>query len=307
MDKVIQIEKNLNPKQRPITDKYEKILRQYTSNKNCVICNNGILDGNILVNGEEYHEDCYNKLLKEVDQIKKNIDLSQSLINQRKLSIERNIKLIHKSRGFINKFKAAIGTTYIDEKDIYQKRRIIENEINDNEEKIIVKKKELIDKKKLIEYIYDHWPGYPPDWERRSNEIRKEREVCEVCGNSHGLHVHHRINIQNGGNHKKNNLVLLCEECHGEIHHQDFRDKEFDFKDGLSSFGKKLKLINQAIPQKQKIFFHYTKRTGEKSKRTIEPHKIKRVGHSLCLKGFCHLRNDGRTFAIKRMRKVKLK
>ncbi|MHA1677946.1 MAG: WYL domain-containing protein [Promethearchaeota archaeon] len=300
------MEKNRNLENSPFLDKYEKKLREYINNKKCIICNEGILNGNILVNGEEYHEDCYNKLLNEANQIEKDIDSSQSLINQRKLSLEKNIKLIHKSRGLLNKFKTAIGTTYIDEKVLYQERKKIENDINDNEEQIIVFKEKLIERKKLIEYIYDNWPGYPPDWERRSNEIREERRVCEACGNIRRLHVHHRNNVKNGGNHKRDNLVLLCEECHGEIHHQDFRDKEFDFKDGVSSFGKKLKLINQAISQEQKIFFHYTKRTGEKTKRTIEPQTIKRVGHSLCVKGFCYLRNDGRTFAIKRMRQVKL-
>ncbi len=283
------------------------ILREYISNKNCIICKKGILNENVLVNGEEYHEDCYKNLLKEIDRIEKELDSCHSLINQNKISLDRKIKLISKSKGFVNKFKAAIGTTYIDEQALYQERKKIENEINEREEQKIVLEKDLSAHNEIIKHLYDYWPGYPPDWESRSNEIRKEREVCEVCGNSRRLHVHHRVNIKNGGNHKRDNLVLLCEECHGEIHHQDFRDKEFDFSDGVSSFGKKLKLINQAISEDQKIFFHYRKRNGEKSKRTIEPQTIKRVGYSLCVKGFCYLRNDKRTFAIKRMRKLKLK
>ncbi len=72
------------------------------------------------------------------------------------------------------------------------------------------------------------------------------------------------------------------------------------------SFGKKIKLINYAISQNKKIHFNYRKFTGEKSKRTISPETTNRIRRTWCVEGFCFLRNEDRTFAIKRMRNLEI-
>lgn len=272
----------------------------------CVICSKIALSGNTLVNGNVYHDRCYQGLLKNINKIGNDLDFFHSEINKSRSSLDKSIKLISKSRGAINKLRAAIGVSYIDEKSIWQERKRIENEISEREQHTNLLEKELVGFKGQVKKLYDSWPGYPPDWEERGDEIRSEREECEACGESWNLHVHHRIGIRNGGNHTSENLVLLCEECHGEIHHQDFSGKEFEFSERISSFGKKLKLINHAISQNKKILFNYRKFDGEKSKRTICPELTKRVGRSLCVSGFCYLRNEERIFAIKRMRNLNI-
>lgn len=45
---------------------------------------------------------------------------------------------------------------------------------------------------------------------------------------------------------------------------------------------------------------------GEQSHRTIRPAEIKMVGNSRCVGGFCHMRNEDRTFAIDRISKLVL-
>ncbi len=72
------------------------------------------------------------------------------------------------------------------------------------------------------------------------------------------------------------------------------------------SFGKKIKLINTAISQNKKINFNYRKFSGEKSKRTISPETTNIIRRTWCVGGFCYLRNEDRTFAIKRMRNLKI-
>ena len=72
------------------------------------------------------------------------------------------------------------------------------------------------------------------------------------------------------------------------------------------SFRKKIKLINYAISQNKKINFNYRKFSGEKSKRTISPETTNRIRRTWCVAGFCYLRNENRTFAIKRMRNLKI-
>lgn len=43
---------------------------------------------------------------------------------------------------------------------------------------------------------------------------------CEECGYSvvPVLHIHHIISRSNGGSDTRNNLILVCANCHGEIH-----------------------------------------------------------------------------------------
>lgn len=72
------------------------------------------------------------------------------------------------------------------------------------------------------------------------------------------------------------------------------------------AFGKRIKLINTAISQNKKINFNYRKFSGEKSKRTISPETTIKIRRTLCVAGFCYLRNEERTFAIKKMRNLKI-
>jgi WYL domain len=67
-----------------------------------------------------------------------------------------------------------------------------------------------------------------------------------------------------------------------------------------------VKLLEWAIQSSQKVQFSYEKRNGEKSDRTVTPIDFKTVEQTLCLEGYCHLRRAKRTFAIKRMRDIRI-
>jgi len=74
---------------------------------------------------------------------------------------------------------------------------------------------------KLVEYIYDYWPDYPPDWRlRRRAILKRDQEKCTKCHSSNErwnpLHIHHIKKLRNGGSNKPDNLITLCKNCHSK-------------------------------------------------------------------------------------------
>lgn len=58
-----------------------------------------------------------------------------------------------------------------------------------------------------------------PQWKSRRNQVVRKKKVCELCGSSDHLNVHHKY-YSNGtqknilGNEPNYLLTLLCEDCH---------------------------------------------------------------------------------------------
>lgn len=46
----------------------------------------------------------------------------------------------------------------------------------------------------------------------------EEAPVCFLCKNNGPFHRHHKIFRSQGGSNSSDNLVLLCEVCHGAVH-----------------------------------------------------------------------------------------
>lgn len=50
----------------------------------------------------------------------------------------------------------------------------------------------------------------------------KARKKCRICGRKKGKHeafqIHHKIPVSQGGKHIHTNLILVCPECHIQIH-----------------------------------------------------------------------------------------
>jgi len=46
----------------------------------------------------------------------------------------------------------------------------------------------------------------------------RDKCKCTKCESEQKLHIHHIIHFAKGGQHKLNNLVLLCAKCHAEQH-----------------------------------------------------------------------------------------
>lgn len=174
------------------------------------------------------------------------------------------------------------------------------------------KKRDIISQRKSrLFHVYGFWPERPPDWHKRSSLILSEQECCQECGAFETeKHVHHKIPISKGGNHTPHNLIVLCRECHESEHggrnlskyRSDFNSKA----NHESAFQKRYSLLREAANDQVAVKFSYRKYSGERSIRVFYPDSFEKVGTSLCVRGYCTLREDERIFAIRRISRLKI-
>lgn len=71
-------------------------------------------------------------------------------------------------------------------------------------------------------------------------EIRnRDSNVCKNCFNSFdgvGLQVHHIIPVSNGGSDDYENLILLCHDCHKNVHQKGWNEYTEQFFAYTKSF-----------------------------------------------------------------------
>jgi predicted DNA-binding transcriptional regulator YafY len=80
-----------------------------------------------------------------------------------------------------------------------------------------------------------------------------------------------------------------------------------------SDYSSETELVRKAINETKNIEFMYCK-PSEKTykKRVVRPSQILEINHeydlgsTLCVRGYCYLRKDERTFAFKRMQELKI-
>ena len=156
----------------------------------------------------------------------------------------------------------------------------------------------------ILEPVHDLWLTYPPDWEeRRQNAIATSR-FCSRCGTDNRLQVHHQRPVGQGGTHKPANLVVLCRSCHQGRHGgAQFGARPADPSPRVAEI---IRTLQSAIENGNCVHFHYEKCDGERSKRRMLPSSFETIGErdSLCVRGFCLLRKEERTFAVRRMSRV---
>jgi hypothetical protein len=258
----------------------------------CVICGQEPTDGRSLCDGRVYHDACYQALVGASKQLQMAMEQARLRLAECERTIARAGSLGHKIRVFF-------GGEAIDVSRLRQELSKIEME-----EQRLGRDAEL--NWRQLRELWDFWPEYPPDWDQRQHTARTAAGSCERCHSHRHLHVHHRVRRGNGGNHRPENLEVLCEKCHGREHRKDFSGRKFRDDTHPSAFAQRIEILRSAIANQQAVRFSYRKYDGESSTRTITPKLLKQVGHSLCVEGWCHLRNDTRSFAIRRMRGVKL-
>jgi len=64
-------------------------------------------------------------------------------------------------------------------------------------------------------------PLYPENWNNlRWFMFKKAGYICQYCGNyaKGDLHLHHKRPVRMGGSHDESNLIVLCSECHYNVH-----------------------------------------------------------------------------------------
>lgn len=63
---------------------------------------------------------------------------------------------------------------------------------------------------------------YGRAWKRIRDKYVSEHPLCEMCLKlgkiTPTVEVHHILPINEGGDHKRSNLMALCKECHNKIH-----------------------------------------------------------------------------------------
>lgn len=257
----------------------------------CVICGRSHKATEVLLNGTVYHKECYVELNNEIDETDLRVKSNERQVEQLEFQLREAGTLIYKIKAFFSGNKT-------DVESVKRQIELIRKDIHE-----LANKKSRL--KEVLTDLYTFWPTYPPDWEDRRLQVRSRSDYCEECGTFYGqLHIHHSIPISKGGSHAIDNLVLLCEDCHTKVH----GGMEFSYSDfaRIGAFGRRVNLIQNAIRDRGILHFHYRKYDGQRSVRSISPEGLKQVGKSLCVYGYCYLRDDSRTFAIKRMKGVKV-
>lgn len=154
-----------------------------------------------------------------------------------------------------------------------------------------------------IMMVNDYWPTYPDDWESRKHIILENADhECESCGeDGKPLHVHHIKELSAGGSNRLDNLICLCEDCHNEVHN-GLLAKGIDIRKG-----KNRTKIDDAINRDRNIEFTYKDTKGNYTRRTAKPLRYVKTPHgAAAVRAFCYLRNEERTFVIRKMSKMKV-
>lgn len=265
---------------------------------NCQLCNIEISNGLQLSNGEMIHDTC-------VDLIETKLKEYISRIRNIEYEIYQYQSELKKTDSLLYKFGAFINIYHIDTDKIRTNIKL-------QEDQIYSIKAYVVELKNRTEPIYDYYLSYPPDWDIRKEMVaNRDGEACTTCRSTGSLHLHHKNPLSKGGNNKISNLKLLCRDCHSSEH--GGRDFSETFSSNETAFSKRVSTLRYAIAQGKKVKFKYKKFTDDDYvERIVTPSNIINIAHrrdsgnTLCVKGFCELRNDDRTFALKRMKGLKI-
>lgn len=264
----------------------------------CRICRGVVPEGIHLSDGGMIHESCLESIQGKELEIKNEIYAQQEILNRLKGEIERR-------EGLIFKILSIFSKPDVDIVDIEKKIQTIKKNIEQLSSSFVSLQANSAT-------LYDYFLTYPPDWEeRRRQVVERDGDQCSKCGNWSHLHLHHITPLSKGGSNKIINLKMLCENCHSKDHCG--RDFSGEFNSSETAFSKRVANIRYAIANGKRINFGYRKLEEINHKqRTITPAELINVDHhrdggsTLCVRGYCELRKTERTFALKRMRGLKV-
>lgn len=305
----------------------------------CKICSNeNFIQGidTLLSNGEFVHNNCYKKLLDKITEGDSQIKHIESEINSitHKIDILRyELANYSKTLDLTTRVSVLIfgKNKLLKEKENHLHKQIydLNNLISNKKSLRELKKSDWIKQRNEIQInlaaIYDFWPTYPPDWNIRTENLRKYGYCAKCCitrdeitnenkkrfkVNLRSLQVHHLKPLKDGGNNKPENLILICNKCHEKIHGFSINNNNKP-KDIRSQFTEKIDLINSAIKNQKRIQITYVDFSKNTSKRIVIPNLItdKLDGKpnsrdNLYLVGFCETRMEIRHFTISKIRTI---
>lgn len=118
----------------------------------------------------------------------------------------------------------------------------------------------------------------------------------------------HEIPLSEGGTNEMGNLELICGSCHVSMFGKGDIFGSFTLDAEQSEFTEYYKEIQYAIDSNHRIQFDYKKpKVKSWMSRVVVPERFLNIpnnresGQTLCVEGFCELRQDIRVFALERM------
>ena len=163
--------------------------------------------------------------------------------------------------------------------------------------------------KSVLTALYDHLPCWPPDWdERKRRVIRENGSICSHCDEEQDVYLLHDIPVFEGGTNELENLTLICATCYRSVYREPNIFGAVTLKPSQSEFAEQVADIQSAIDNDQRIRFEYKKPRAKRwMTRVVVPERFLNIpnsrasGETLCVEGFCELRQDTRVFALERM------
>ena len=264
----------------------------------CPICHQNAASGRPLADGTIAHQGCVESLEASHTRAR----LSAEDARQAASEMHRKLKA---QKGLLGRLVAIFSPPALS-------LELLQVECQTAEATLASRKKVAASIESRLRSIYNFYLDYPPDWEERRAEVTARDKVCSGCGSAWDLHVHHLTPLAKGGTNRTDNLTLLCNACHTGAHHvQEFAGAS---NTSESAFSKRVRLLNDAISAGRDVEFLYRKfEETEFTRRVVTPTQLLNVPHrldagtTLSLRGYCHLREAQRTFALRRMRAVKLR
>ena len=161
----------------------------------------------------------------------------------------------------------------------------------------------------LLTSLYDQLPSWPPDWEERKRWLLRERgSVCSYCKKEGDVYLVHDIPVFEGGTNELDTLALTCAACYRGTYREGDIFGDFTRKASQSEFSEQVAQIQSAIDNHQRIQFGYKKPSAKRwMTRVVVPDRLLNIpnsresGETLCVEGFCELRQATRVFALERM------
>jgi len=160
----------------------------------------------MLSDGRVYHQQCYDKVLQCIEQLDKQMDNNQQ-------EIWRLSRRVEEEQSFFVRLRRLFSDS---ESEVPNSRKRIAELEQETHRLSQERARHLL----TLEHLHDYWltSRNPPDWDLRRKQVLERFPDCQGEGPHSGpLHVHHKIPISKGGNHRLENLIVLCEHCHGNL------------------------------------------------------------------------------------------
>jgi HNH endonuclease len=158
---------------------------------------------------------------------------------------------------------------------------------------------------------FDFWPDYPPDWEERKRRI--DRRKCEECKSTGQIWVHHRVPVSLGGNHRRENLVALCEDCHQAKHFHKLstnKSRTINLTIDRTKASTKRQKLALAASAGVKVRIEYCDKSGSDTTRVIIVNKVFGASQKgdvrKWVQAYCFKRRAKRSFLISRIKYIEL-